>query len=64
MTERDIPSKLQKLYKKAMNGRSQASAIKFFCLECVGYDSSEVKNCTDLACSLYPYRTTGRKVAK
>jgi hypothetical protein len=61
---RDIPKKLQKLYQKAMNGRSQAAAIKFFCLECVGYESEEVKECTDKGCSLYPYRVTGRKVPK
>jgi hypothetical protein len=60
----DVPKKLQKLYQTSMSGRNQASAIKFFCLECVGYDSEEVKNCTDSGCSLYPYRVTGRKVKK
>lgn len=62
--ERKIPSKYQKLYQKAMNGRSQSSAIKYFCLECVGYESGEVKTCSDIGCSLYPYRVSGRKVQK
>jgi hypothetical protein len=59
---RDIPKKYRTLYNKAVSGRNQAAAIKFFCLECVGYDSEEVKKCTDFGCSLYPLRVTGRKV--
>jgi hypothetical protein len=31
-------------------------AIRFFCLECLGWKPSEVKVCTGKQCSLYPYR--------
>ena len=27
------------------------------CKECFGYNASEVKNCTDSLCTLYPFRT-------
>lgn len=35
---------------------SPRSAIKAFCLYCTGYQRLEVKNCTSLACPLYPFR--------
>lgn len=59
---RVIPQKFQKLYHKAKTGRSQAAAIRSFCVECVGYVQEEVKACTDRGCPLYEYRLTGRKV--
>jgi hypothetical protein len=59
---KNVTNKLQKLYNKAITGRNQAAAIKFFCLDCMGGDSQEVKDCTDFDCSLYLYRITGRKV--
>ena len=62
MTE--VPEKYQKLYNKAMSGRSQAASIKMFCLMCMGFDSTEVPLCTDPSCPHYPYRKTGRKVIK
>jgi hypothetical protein len=43
-------------YDKAMKGRSMKAAIKAFCLMCVQWQKEEVRLCTDLACSLYPYR--------
>ena len=61
---RDVPEKYRRLYARAMAGRSQSAAIRSFCLECVGYDHDEVKNCTDTTCPLYPYRLTGRKVPR
>lgn len=44
------------IYKRAMTGRSRKDAMTAFCVMCMGYSSSEVKNCTDLACPLFPYR--------
>jgi hypothetical protein len=32
-------------------------AIRFHCLECIGWKPSEVKNCTSILCPLYPYRS-------
>jgi hypothetical protein len=43
-------------YDKALRGRSMKAGIKAFCLECVQWQKEEVRLCTDLACSLYPYR--------
>ena len=31
-------------------------AIRYQCLECLGWSASEVKNCTGKLCPLYPYR--------
>ena len=31
-------------------------AIRFQCLECVGFVASEVKKCTSPLCSLFPYK--------
>ena len=31
-------------------------AIRCQCLECVGWSASEVKECTDHHCPLYPFR--------
>ena len=32
------------------------NSIRAFCLQCVGYQTSEVKLCTAHKCPLYPYR--------
>lgn len=53
-----MPSIYGKNYRRAMRGRSLKSAVKAFCLECVGWQREEVKLCTDLGCPLYPYRPT------
>jgi len=39
--------------------KGRRPAIRSFCLECVGYVSSEVAQCTSVACPLYEYRITG-----
>ncbi len=31
-------------------------AIKYQCLECMGWSVNDVKYCTETLCSLYPYR--------
>ena len=36
--------------------KSPAKAIRAYCLECVGYQPSEVRNCTLKKCPLYPFR--------
>lgn len=40
------------------------SAIRAFCLECLGWNSGDIKGCTDKLCPLYPGRmgkAPGRK---
>ena len=32
-------------------------AIRNHCVECMGFNRREVKNCTSLLCPLFPYRT-------
>jgi len=32
------------------------SAIRAFCLECMGWSPEEVKNCTSTTCPLFPFR--------
>jgi len=58
--KRDVPERYQALYERAMTGRSRRAAVRSFCLECVGYQSDEVKACTDPGCPLYPYRILSR----
>jgi hypothetical protein len=31
-------------------------AIRFFCYECLGWQKTEVKNCTAPLCPLFPFR--------
>jgi hypothetical protein len=52
----EIPKSYQRNYDKAMKGRSMKAGIKAFCLECVGYDRKEIKNCSDSGCPLFKYR--------
>lgn len=52
----DIPKIYRRTYDRAMQGKSHKSAVKAFCLECCGWQKEEVRHCTSLACSLYPYR--------
>ena len=51
-----IPKKYIKLYDRARSGKSRKAAIKFGCIECMGFVGSEVKNCTADYCSYYTYR--------
>jgi hypothetical protein len=53
----DIPSKYRKIYNRAVKGGSSRAAITAFCLTCVNWKKSEVKNCTSLACPLWAFRS-------
>ncbi|MFX0194683.1 MAG: hypothetical protein ACFFCW_01075, partial [Candidatus Hodarchaeota archaeon] len=55
-----IPKLYRGIYDKAIQGKSRKAAMHAFCLECCGYQIREVFLCTDLACSLYPYRPRSR----
>ena len=52
----DIPVLYKNNYRKAMNGKNRASAVKAFCLECMGWQRTEVAKCTSVACPLFLYR--------
>lgn len=32
------------------------TAIKYFCIECFGFERSQVEGCTSPKCPLYPFR--------
>lgn len=52
-----------KLFRRVYDGKaSPRQCIKAFCIECVGYEEIEVRDCTAPACPLWnlrPYRTRG-----
>lgn len=54
----ECPANRRNAYVKAMRGNSMGAAIKAFCQMCVGWAEvvDQIRNCTDLACPLYPYR--------
>lgn len=52
----EVPPKYQRLYEKAMSGKSRRAAMRCHCLMCVGWSASEVDLCTARTCPLYPYR--------
>ena len=54
---RDVPSKYRQLYDR--RAKSRKAAIRSFCLECVGYSETEVRECTDENCPLYDWRLRG-----
>ena len=54
---RKIPNSARGNYLRAVKGMaSPRGAIKAHCMECMGWDRCEVRNCTALACPLYLYR--------
>ena len=54
----EMPESCRRTYAKAIRGRSSAAGIRAFCQMCIGWQgcSVGVRNCTDHACPLYPYR--------
>ncbi|MHB9071853.1 MAG: hypothetical protein ACYC54_15945 [Sedimentisphaerales bacterium] len=52
----NMPEHYRNNYKKAVTGRNRAAAVKAFCLECMGWQRTEIKNCDCVACPLYSYR--------
>jgi len=55
-----MPRLYRALYERAIAGNSRKAAMHSFCLECCGWQIKEVFLCTDLGCSLYPYRPKSR----
>ena len=51
------PTSVRGCLNRAFSGSGgRANAIKAMCLTCVGYDRSEITNCTGFACPLWKYR--------
>lgn len=53
--EKRTPERFSSLADAVRKG-SKKAAIKLHCLECCGYATNEVKNCTGLGCALYSFR--------
>lgn len=51
-----MPPTSKGTYLRAMKGNSPTAAIKAHCMECVGWQREEVRQCTGRACPLFPYR--------
>lgn len=53
-----MPERCMGAYLQAMRGRARSSGIKAFCQMYMGWQdmANGIRNCTDLACPLYPYR--------
>lgn len=51
-----VPERFRSLFARAYSGKSKAAGVKAFCLECVCYQSKEVKLCPATACPLWRYR--------
>ena len=51
----EIPERFQKLYDQGRAGKAKA-AIRCHCLMCVGWEPTEVEQCTATACPLYTLR--------
>lgn len=43
-------------YLKAMSGKSMRAAVNAKCLDCMNWQSTEVKLCPSMDCPLWPYR--------
>lgn len=52
----EMPSKFNRMYERAMSGRSRKAAIRAHCLMCVGWLEQEVEKCTSPDCPLFHYR--------
>jgi hypothetical protein len=51
-----MPRSYRACYDKAISGKSLRAAINSFCLECVCWQTVEIRNCTDKACPLWTVR--------
>ena len=55
---KEMPSNVKKAYCTAVLGKSRVAGVKAMCQMCVGWESyvEEIRECTGLACPLYPFR--------
>ncbi len=51
-----MPESYRNCYRKAVSGKSKAAGLKSLCLECVGWQRTEITDCTDEGCPLWPYQ--------
>jgi hypothetical protein len=57
-----VPAKYRGMYQNAIDGKlSPSKAIWVQCLECMGWQKTEVETCDAHACPLYAYRARAVK---
>jgi hypothetical protein len=52
----EAPVSARGILERAYSRKSKAAGIRAFCLYCVGYVRTDVRNCTSFGCPLWPYR--------
>jgi len=52
------------VFRDAYRGKSRKSGIKAFCIECNGFESGAIADCTANACPLWEYRPYRGKTGK
>lgn len=50
------PKRYREILKRSWVTRSRKTAIKAFCLECVGFERAAITECTAYACPLWGFR--------
>ena len=55
-TPKTPPPKVAKGVKTGRDKITRAQAIKLQCIECMGFQKSLVKDCSDQQCPLWPFR--------
>lgn len=51
-----VPAAYRGCYRRATSGNSLRAAVNAFCLECMGWQRTEVVRCTASACPLFRVR--------
>ena len=59
----EVPKRYLPLIDRLAEG-SRTAAIKLHCLQCVGYESKEVTNCTATQCPIWPVRPYQPKLSE
>ena len=52
----EAPTSAKATMSRAFSGKSKTAGIRAFCLRCVGYSRSDIRDCTSYGCPLHPYR--------
>lgn len=52
----EVPTRYAPMAARAASGRSRRSAIRLFCIRCVGWSEAAVRACGSTNCPLHPYR--------
>jgi hypothetical protein len=52
----EVPGIYRETFRQAFSGKSRASGVKAFCLNCVGFIRADIRDCTACGCPLYPFR--------